>query len=206
MQTATANFNPHDHAYPAINYYWRALMIVRGESVDTPIIAMIPHLLIDAALAETARQAFNAAFHSPEAVAARAEEERKKTGSCVRPDPLDENEIALFQRLKLITDTKKLQSRLPAWIKKHQKSGQPPKPFEFIEGAKPVYPANVKAMFTRQSDTGLDRAYPEGYSARRPECTWREGMSTAQYIAAFYALNPNAGGRSAGTVLYSNVN
>ena len=57
----------------------------------------------------------------------------------MREEPFDENEISLFERLKTM-DAKKLAAKVPAWAK----PCNPPQPFVFKLGAKPVFPAHVK--------------------------------------------------------------
>jgi len=64
----------------------------------------------------------------------------KQAEECaMREEPFDENEIALFERLKTM-DAKKLAAKVPVWAKPIN----PPKPFVFKPHQPPVFPSYVK--------------------------------------------------------------
>lgn len=96
-------------------------------------------------------------------------------------DALDENEIAKYQQLKEIRDSRKLDAMMPAWIKAHRAAVAPPKPFVFVPGLPPKFPAWCKVPVGVGALVALDC----------PDYT--EGMTLAQYVAAFdkmHSLKP----------------
>ena len=56
-------------------------------------------------------------------------------------DYLDEDEINRYQHAKTITDSRRLNAMLPAWIKAHQRARAVPRQFIFIPNLPAVYPA-----------------------------------------------------------------
>ena len=68
----------------------------------------------------------------------------------MREEPFDENEIALFERLKPM-DAKKLAGKVPLWAK----PVNPPKPFVFKPNQPPVFPAHVKPNAIREPTYSL---------------------------------------------------
>ena len=90
-------------------------------------------------------------------------------------DSITDVELARFQRAKQITDTRKLQAMLPAWIKSHMKAVAPPKPFVFVPGQ----PASFPARLTRR-DYCVDLR-------KFPPCGTETKLT--EYIAEFNRIN-----------------
>ena len=65
----------------------------------------------------------------------------------MRVEPLDEDELALYQRLKEITDSRRLNAMMPAWIKAHNRAVAAPKPLVFVPDEPPKFPSRCTVSF-----------------------------------------------------------
>lgn len=105
----------------------------------------------------------------------------------MRVEPLDENELALYQRLKEITDSRRLNAMMPAWIKAHNRAIAAPKPLVFVPDQPPKYPhlPTGQQWYAANNwqyghDGKIDRTFPGWADAK---------AGILQYIAAFEQLN-----------------